>query len=163
MVPESEGERITRGDCNTQYFHVVANSKHRNTCIYKLESGEGTTVEDANLKQYITKYYKGLFGKPEDASTMDKLLTNDISHVNEAKNEILSAHFTEEEMKRVIFQIVTPSFTVKTECIAICSSGLIYRHIETSEINSIAHVISTSSSHACPYYKMFITSLKVLR
>ena len=53
-------------DNNTQYFHLVANGKHRKQHIFKLNQEHGIIVGDAQLKAYITNYYKGLFGQPED-------------------------------------------------------------------------------------------------
>jgi hypothetical protein len=40
----------------------VANGRHRKTKIIQLEQEEGTIVGDENLKDYITAYYKLLFG-----------------------------------------------------------------------------------------------------
>lgn len=56
---------LLEGDCNTKYFQLVANGKRRKTRIYRLEQEEGVIEGEENLKKYITKYYKGLFGKAE--------------------------------------------------------------------------------------------------
>jgi hypothetical protein len=45
---------------NTQYFHLVANGKHRRKIIFQLEQDKGTIVGHENLKLYITEYYKSL-------------------------------------------------------------------------------------------------------
>jgi hypothetical protein len=63
---KSKVKELLEGDNNTKYFHLIANGKSRKSQIYKLEDGGNTIQGDANLKRYITKYYKGLFGKPDD-------------------------------------------------------------------------------------------------
>ena len=58
--------KIAQGDDNTQFFHMIANGKHRNKMIIQLEQDEGTIVGHENLKLYISEYYKKLFGAPEE-------------------------------------------------------------------------------------------------
>ncbi|WVZ64075.1 hypothetical protein U9M48_013645, partial [Paspalum notatum var. saurae] len=80
-----------------------------------------------NLKGYITKFYKELFGEPEESlltqnkeeiediqqvsETENALLTQnkeeieDIQQVSETENALLIVLFTEEEIKEVVFQI----------------------------------------------------------
>jgi len=55
---------LLSGDCNTKYFHLVANDKHRKTRIFRLEQEKGIIKGDVNLKKFITNYYLGLFGDP---------------------------------------------------------------------------------------------------
>jgi hypothetical protein len=43
----------------------VANGKQRKTRIFISEQDEVLISGEANLKKYITKYYKSLFGAPE--------------------------------------------------------------------------------------------------
>jgi hypothetical protein len=62
----SKAKELLEGDNNTKYFHLIANEKFRKSQIYKLEDGGNTIQGVANLKRYITKYYKGPFGKPDD-------------------------------------------------------------------------------------------------
>ena len=50
--------KIVQGDDNTQFFHMIANDKHRKKRIFQLEQDEGTIVGQENLKVYITEYYK---------------------------------------------------------------------------------------------------------
>jgi hypothetical protein len=42
----------------------TANGKHKKQHIFKSEQEDGVIVGDAELKAYITKYYKGLFRPP---------------------------------------------------------------------------------------------------
>jgi hypothetical protein len=60
---------IQQGGNNTKYFHLIANGKHRKKKIFQLEQDEGTIVGEANLKIFISEYYKKLFGKPEEKNS----------------------------------------------------------------------------------------------
>jgi hypothetical protein len=77
-------------DDNTKYFQLVVNGKRRKTKIYRLEQ-EGVIEGEENLKKYITKYYKGLFGKTENNNFS---LDEDISQVTEEENRALTEEFT---------------------------------------------------------------------
>jgi hypothetical protein len=59
-------KHIIEGDRNTKYYHLVTNGKHRKTRIFQLEQEEGVIKGDVQLKKYISKYYKNLFGAPEE-------------------------------------------------------------------------------------------------
>uniref|UniRef100_A0A453N1K1 Uncharacterized protein n=1 Tax=Aegilops tauschii subsp. strangulata TaxID=200361 RepID=A0A453N1K1_AEGTS len=54
--------KVVQGDDNTQFFHMIANGKHRKKKIIQLEQDEGTVIGHENLKSYISNYYKQLFG-----------------------------------------------------------------------------------------------------
>jgi mannosylglycoprotein endo-beta-mannosidase len=72
----SKSQFILEGDANTRYFHSVANGRHRKKLIHSLVQDEGTIEGHENLKSYITKYYKGLFGSPEEGNfSMDESRT----------------------------------------------------------------------------------------
>jgi len=76
---------LLQGDDNTQFFHLVANGKHRKQHIYQLEREDGIIVGDEQLKSYITDYYKGLFGPSEDNTiSLQENLTDDIPQVSSA-------------------------------------------------------------------------------
>jgi mannosylglycoprotein endo-beta-mannosidase len=97
---------LLEGDANTKYFHLVANGKHRKTRIYKLLDGERLITGDVELKQYITSYYKSLFG-PTNESTIQLDMANveDIPQISSEENDRLTADFTIEEVKEAIFQM----------------------------------------------------------
>jgi hypothetical protein len=85
---------------------MIANVKHRKKRIFSLDSDNGTVEGQANLKSYITQFYKGLFGELEQSPfTLESDRTNDITQVTEEENTILTAPFSEEEVKAAIFQI----------------------------------------------------------
>ena len=43
----------------------MANGKYRKQHIYKLENDQGTVIGDAQIKSYIPRFYKTLFGSPD--------------------------------------------------------------------------------------------------
>mgnify|MGYP007126471105 FL=1 len=95
----SGAQFILEGDNNTRYFQMVANGWHRKKCIFSLQQDEGWIEGQAELKRYITKYYKCLFGAPEEGNfTLDETRTDDIPQVTEEENDILTAPFYEEEV-----------------------------------------------------------------
>ena len=74
--------------------------------IAQLEQEEGIIVGDENLKNYITEYYKGLFGPHiHNSFSMDETLRYDIPQVSEEENEVLTAPFSEEEVKMAVFDM----------------------------------------------------------
>ena len=97
---------VLLGDSNTRYFQMVASGKHRKKCIFSLDN-EGVKVEGQNnLKSYITKFYKHLFGPSVDNNfSFDEDATEDIPQVTQAENEFLTAPFTEKEIREAIFDM----------------------------------------------------------
>jgi mannosylglycoprotein endo-beta-mannosidase len=102
----SKAQFILEGDSNTRYFHMVANGRHRKKYIHTLHQDEGTIEGQNELKKYITKYYKTLFGPPEEANfSLDESQTGDIPQVSNEENAFLTAPFTEEEVRKAIFEM----------------------------------------------------------
>jgi hypothetical protein len=98
--------KLLYGDCNTKYFHLVANGKQRKTRIFQLEQEEGFVVGEEKLKSYITNYYKKLFGAPKENNfSLVEDYRNDIPQVSREENDILVSTFTEQEVKITIFQM----------------------------------------------------------
>jgi hypothetical protein len=63
-------------------------------------------VGDTELKKYITNYYKNRFSEPYDTHiNMVETQRDDIPHVSDLENEILTAEFSETEIKEAIFQM----------------------------------------------------------
>jgi hypothetical protein len=75
----SKSQFILEGDADTRYFHSVANGRHRKKLIHPLVQDEGTIEGLKNLKSYITNYFKGLFGSPEEGNfSVDESRIDDI-------------------------------------------------------------------------------------
>src|SRR6266542_4027456 len=97
---------VLLGDNNTRYFQMIANGKHRKKIIYSLDHEDGKIEGQANLKGFITKFYKELFGEPEESLlTLDEDSNQDIVQVSQTENEFLTALFTKKEIKEAIFQM----------------------------------------------------------
>jgi hypothetical protein len=57
-----------------------------------------------NVKNYITRFYKDLFGQSQDNTmTLDESQTVDIPQVSQAENEFLTASFMEKEIWDTVF------------------------------------------------------------
>ena len=98
--------RVVQGDANTQFFHLIANGKHRKKRIFQLEQDEGTIVGQDNLKLYITEYYKQLFGPPEDSCvSLNESRIEDVPQLTANDNDILVAPFSEKEVFDAIMQM----------------------------------------------------------
>jgi mannosylglycoprotein endo-beta-mannosidase len=102
----SKSKFILEGDSNTRYFHSVANGRHRRKRIHSLSQDEGMIEGLDNLKSYITNYYKNLFGAPEEGNfSLDETRTDDIPQVSTEENDLLTAEYSEEEVRKAIFQM----------------------------------------------------------
>ena len=102
----SKAQFILEGDSNTRYFHCVANGRHRKKRIHSLVQDEGTIVGHEQLKSYITNYYKGLFGAPEEGNfSLDESRIADIPQVSDEENNLLTAPYSEEEVRKAVFQM----------------------------------------------------------
>ena len=85
---------------------MIANGKHRKKLIRSLDHEGGKIEGQTNLKNYITEFYKGLFGDPLDNNiSLDEEIIQDITQVSPSENEFLTAPFTIEEVKEAIFQM----------------------------------------------------------
>ena len=70
---------------------MVANGHHRKKYIHSLNQDEGVIEGQNELKQYITEYYKTLFGPPEDGlMTLDENRIGDIPQVSTEENAFLT-------------------------------------------------------------------------
>jgi hypothetical protein len=97
----SKSQIILEGDSNTRYFHSLANGRHRKKRICSLIQEEGTIEGHEQLKSYITNYYKCLFGAPEEGNfSLDECRTDDIPQVFEDENRLLTAPYTEDEVRK---------------------------------------------------------------
>jgi hypothetical protein len=82
----------------------VANGRHRKIRIHNLVQDECTIEGLDNLKDYITNYYKCLFGAPEEGNFfMDESQIDDILLVSDMENNLLTAEYSEEKVRKVIF------------------------------------------------------------
>jgi hypothetical protein len=96
-------KHIQEGGNNTKYFHLIANGKHRKKRISQLEQDEGTIVGQENLKTFITKFYKQLFGAPANSYvTLSEEVSHDIAQLSDEEKDILISPFMEDEVFEAI-------------------------------------------------------------
>jgi hypothetical protein len=77
-----------------------------NKLIRSLIHEEGTIKGHEQFNSYIKKYYKGLFGAPEEGKfSWDETRTNDILQVSDEENNLLTTPYNEEEVRKVVFQM----------------------------------------------------------
>ncbi|KAL5682375.1 hypothetical protein ACJX0J_008760, partial [Zea mays] len=84
---------ILQGDDNTKFFHLLANGRYRKTRIAQLEQEEGIIVGQRNLIEYTNHF------------SIEEDIRDDIPQVSAMENEVLTCHFSEEEVKNVVFQM----------------------------------------------------------
>jgi hypothetical protein len=85
---------------------MVANGKHRKKMDISLEQKNVLIEGQANLKAYITKFYKDLFNEPEvNSFTLDESRIEAISQVTSIENNFLTTPFTEKEVRDAIFDM----------------------------------------------------------
>jgi hypothetical protein len=100
----SKADNLLKGDSNTKYFQLLANGKHRKTCIFQLQEGNHVIKGDEQLKTYITEYYKKpIWATKRGRCPPKRYRRDDIIQVSDEDNENLTAEFTEKEVKETIF------------------------------------------------------------
>jgi hypothetical protein len=98
--------KILKGDNNTKYFQMIANGKRRKTRIFRIKQEEGVVEGEERLKEFITKYYKNLFGPSHSCGlTLNESLVEDIPKITSSDSETLLADFSEKEVREAIFQL----------------------------------------------------------
>jgi hypothetical protein len=97
---------LLEGDSNTKYFQLVANRKYRKTRIFQLQHEDRVIEGYQTLKEYITSYYKDLFGPPKPSSFfLDESRVDDIEQMSQEEKDLLIRTFTMDEVWEAIFQM----------------------------------------------------------
>lgn len=85
---------------------MIANGNVGKKDIFSLDHDNRKIFGQANLKAYITQFYKDLFGAPEENSfALDESRKDDIFQVTQVENDSLAAPFTEKEVWDAIFDM----------------------------------------------------------
>ena len=72
-------KKLLEGDSKTKYFQLIANGKHRKKEDILITRWNHIIRGDEELKKYITTYYKGLFGPPDNNDfNLDETRIDDI-------------------------------------------------------------------------------------
>ena len=98
--------KIVQGDDNTQFFHMIANGKHRKKKTIQLEQDEGTIVGHENLKLYISNFYQKLFGAPEENFvSLHEHVVKDLTQLGADENEVMSEPLSKKDVFEAITQM----------------------------------------------------------
>ncbi|KAJ9693494.1 hypothetical protein PVL29_012324 [Vitis rotundifolia] len=95
---------VKEGDCNSRFFHKVANGKRNRKFIKMLENERGLVLNNAeSIIEEILLYFEKLYASPTGESWSIEGL--DWSPISEESASRLDSPFTEEEISKAIFQL----------------------------------------------------------
>jgi hypothetical protein len=98
-------EWLSDGDKNSKFFHQRASMRRRKNLIKALTGSDGQTVEDPEaLKSMMNDFYKNLFTS-EGVQDMHNVLDHVPRKVSAQMNDTLTTDFTEEDVKKALFQM----------------------------------------------------------
>jgi hypothetical protein len=96
---------IREGDRNTKYFHAIANQRRRKMTICSIDGPEGTMETTKEILKVASDYYKGLFKyEARHNINIDEHFFSQEEKVSEEERETLEAPFSEEEIRKVVFE-----------------------------------------------------------
>ncbi|RVX19456.1 LINE-1 retrotransposable element ORF2 protein [Vitis vinifera] len=95
---------VKEGDCNSKFFHKVANGRRNRKFIKVLENERGLVLDNSDsIKEEILRYFEKLYASPSGESWSVEGL--DWSPISRESASRLESPFTEEEIYKAIFQM----------------------------------------------------------
>ncbi|RVW66522.1 putative ribonuclease H protein [Vitis vinifera] len=95
---------VKEGDCNSKFYHKVANGRRNRKYIKELENDRGLVLKNAeSITEEILLYFEKLYTSPTGESWSVEGL--DWSPISEESALRLDSPFTEEEISKAIFQM----------------------------------------------------------
>ncbi|KAJ9709801.1 hypothetical protein PVL29_001319 [Vitis rotundifolia] len=95
---------VKEGDCNSKFFHKVANGRRNRKFIKELENERGLVLNNTeSITEEILLYFEKLYASPTGEPWIVEGL--DWSPISEESAGRLDSPFTEEEISKVIFQL----------------------------------------------------------
>ncbi|RVW62008.1 Transposon TX1 uncharacterized 149 kDa protein [Vitis vinifera] len=95
---------VKEGDCNSKFFHKVANGRRNRKFIKVLENKRGLVMDNSeSIKEEILRYFEKLYASPSGESWRVEGL--DWSPISRESASRLESPFTEEEISKAIFQM----------------------------------------------------------
>ncbi|RVW86537.1 putative ribonuclease H protein [Vitis vinifera] len=95
---------VKEGDCNSKFFHKVANGRQNRKFIKVLENDRGLVLNNSeSIKEETLKYFEKLYASPSGESWRVEGL--DWSLISSESASRLESPFTEKEISYVIFQL----------------------------------------------------------
>ncbi|KAM0859925.1 hypothetical protein ACQ4PT_046881 [Festuca glaucescens] len=102
---------LNEGDKNSKFFHQRASMRWKKNLVKSLTRADGQVTEDVNEMQVMTgEFYKKLYTS-EGVQGMNQVLQHVPRMVTLAMNEILTAPFVADEVKRALFSDVPTEST----------------------------------------------------
>ena len=94
---------VKEGDCNSKFFHKVANGRRNRKFIKVLENERGLVLDNSDsIKEEILRYFEKLYASPSGESWRVEGL--DWSPISRESASRLESPFTEEEISKAIFK-----------------------------------------------------------
>lgn len=104
-LQRSHATWLKQGDRNTSFFQNFASMRKKINRIKKLKDGNGNWIDDPTaLKSHIQGYFQYLF-TTELINDNDDVIHKVNPCVTQAMNEILTASYTREEVRKALFSI----------------------------------------------------------
>ena len=95
---------VKERDCNSKFFHKVANGRRNRKYIKVLENEKGLVLNNSeSIKEEILRYFEKLYSSPSGESWRVEDL--DWSLISGESASRLDSPFTEEEISKAIFQL----------------------------------------------------------
>ena len=96
---------LAKGDSNTKFFHLKANGRCRRNRITELRRDDGTMCTDEEeIGSMATSFYKNVYDS-EPTVGMEEVLSHIPKKVDDSMNAMLTAVYTEKEVKEAQFQM----------------------------------------------------------
>jgi len=96
---------LAEGDNNTRFFHLRASQRKKRNTITRLRKVDGQFTEDeGEIAEIISSFYKDLY-RSKGTEDMEHVLQTVPRKVSADMNDALLESFTNEEVKRALFQM----------------------------------------------------------
>ena len=95
---------VKEGDCNSHFFHKIANGRRNRKFIKELENESGLMLNNLkSIKEEILRYFEKLYASPSGEPWRVEGL--DCSPISGESASRVESPFTEEEISKAIFQL----------------------------------------------------------
>ncbi|RVW43795.1 hypothetical protein CK203_074062 [Vitis vinifera] len=137
---------VKEGDCNSKFYHKVANGRRNRKYIKELENERGLVLKNAeSITEEILHYFEKFYTNPTGESWGVEGL--DWSPISEESALRLESSFTEEEISKAIFQLDRDKapgpngFTIAVfqECWDVIKEDLIIAKVLSGRLRGVLH------------------------
>jgi hypothetical protein len=106
VVSKSKDKGLVGRGLQHKNYQLIASGKYRKNRIFQLQHDDKLIEGEQALKEYITSYYKDLFGPPKRGSfSLDESRVEDIVRVSQEENDLIIRPFTCDEIREAVFQM----------------------------------------------------------